>query len=72
MNEIDLEDALNREIHSIIFFAIRKKDKKLIGTINVRYPYLGYVQIHGHIGYGIRPSERRKGYATMIDSKTCS
>ena len=61
-----INDALTREIHSIIFFAIRKRDKKLIGTINVRYPYLGYVKIHGHIGYGIRPSERRKGYATMM------
>jgi predicted acetyltransferase len=40
--------------------------RKLMGTINVRYPYLGYVQVHGHIGYGIRPSERRKGYATMM------
>jgi predicted acetyltransferase len=61
-----INDALTCEIHSIIFFAIRKRDKKLIGTINVRYPYLGYVQVHGHIGYGIRPSERRKGYATMM------
>jgi predicted acetyltransferase len=24
------------------------------------------VKIHGHIGYGIRPSERKKGYATMM------
>jgi len=61
-----INDALTREIHSIIFFAIQKRDKKLMGTINVRYPYLGYVQVHGHIGYGIRPSERRKGYATMM------
>lgn len=61
-----INDALTHEIYSIIFFAIRKLDKKLIGTINVRYPYLGYVQVHGHIGYGIRPSERRKGYATMM------
>lgn len=61
-----INDDLNREIHSIIFFAIRKSDRKLIGTINVRYPYQGYVQVHGHIGYGIRPSERRKGYATMM------
>jgi predicted acetyltransferase len=61
-----INDALTLDIHSIVFFAIRRRDKKLIGTINVRYPYLGYVQVHGHIGYGIRPSERRKGYATMM------
>lgn len=57
---------LNNEIHSIIFFAIRKCDDKLIGTINIRYPYENYVQIYGHIGYGVRPSERKKGYATII------
>lgn len=24
------------------------------------------MQVHGHIGYGIRPSERRKGYSTIM------
>lgn len=38
----------------------------MIGTINVRHPYEGYVRIHGHIGYGVRPSERRKGYAAAM------
>jgi len=61
-----INQALNFEIRSIIFFAIRKSDHKLIGTINIRYPYKGYVQTHGHIGYGVRPSERKKGYATII------
>ena len=58
--------ALHTEIRSIIFFAFRKSDNKMIGTINVRHPYEGYVQIHGHIGYGVRPSERKKGYATAM------
>lgn len=61
-----INHALTHEIYSIIFFAIRKTDKKMIGTINIRYPYMGYVKIHGHIGYGVRPSERRKGYATIM------
>ena len=61
-----INQALNHEIRSIIFFAIRKSDNKMIGTINKRYPYEGYVQIHGHIGYGVRPSERKKGYATIM------
>ena len=61
-----INDDLSCEIRSIIFFAIRKSDKKLIGTINVRFPYKGYVQVHEHIGYGMRPSERRKGYAAVM------
>ena len=61
-----IHNDLYCEIQSIIFFAIRKSDKKLVGTINIRYPYQGYVQLYGHIGYGVRPSERRKGYATLM------
>ena len=61
-----INNELNHTIFSIIFFAIRKSDMKIVGTINIRYPYLDYVQIHGHIGYSIRPSERRKGYGTEM------
>jgi len=61
-----IHHALHTEIRSIIFFAFRKSDNKMIGTINIRYPYEGYVQVHGHIGYGVRPSERKKGHATAM------
>ena len=62
---IKINNDLNSEIRSIVFFAIQKRDNKLVGIINVRYPYQGYVQKYGHIGYGVRPSERKKGYATV-------
>lgn len=61
-----IERAVNAEISSTIFFAVRKSDNKMVGTINVRHPYEGYVQVHGHIGYGVRPSERGKGYAAQM------
>ncbi|WP_079508580.1 GNAT family N-acetyltransferase [Mesobacillus jeotgali] len=43
------------------------ENNKVLGVVNIRHGlterlfYCG-----GHIGYGIRPSERRKGYATKI------
>ena len=61
-----IEKAVAGAIPSYTFFAIRKSDKKLIGTINIRYPYEDYIKTYGHIGYGVRPSERKKGYATMM------
>ncbi len=37
----------------------------LIGATNIRHKIVGESgKLWGHIGYGIRPSERRKGYAT--------
>ncbi len=45
------------------YFLIRKNDNKLIGMINIRHHLSEDMLEHaGHIGYGIRPSERRKGY----------
>ena len=45
------------------FLLIRKKDNKIIGTINIRWNLTEKMkQFGGNIGYGIRPTERRKGY----------
>lgn len=50
------------------FFAFRKADEKMVGVIDVRHeltvPFLQ--QYGGHIGYSVRPSERKKGYATQM------
>ena len=45
------------------FLLIRENDNKIVGTINVRWNLNEeMLQFGGHIGYGIRPTERRKGY----------
>ena len=45
------------------FLLIRKNDDKIVGAINVRWNLSeSMLQFGGHIGYGIRPTERRKGY----------
>lgn len=42
-------------------------NKKVLGVVNIRHGLTEKLfNIGGHIGYGIRPSERRKGYATKI------
>ncbi|GGB38488.1 acetyltransferase [Lentibacillus populi] len=43
------------------------KDDNLIGAVNIRHALTEKLRNEGgHIGYGIRPSERRKGYATRL------
>lgn len=45
------------------FLLIRENDNKIVGTINVRWNLdEAMLRFGGHIGYGIRPTERRKGY----------
>ena len=45
------------------FFLVRKNDNKIIGMINIRFALNKKLRkTGGHIGYSIRPTERRKGY----------
>ena len=46
------------------FMLVRCTDRKVLGMINFRHALNDYLeQYGGHIGYGVRPSEQRKGYA---------
>lgn len=50
-------------------FALTKTEISFVGAVNIRH-YLNetLLKTGGHIGDGIRPSERRKGYATAMIS----
>jgi len=49
------------------FLCIRKSDSKLVGMIQVRHYFNEFLELYGgNIGYSVRPSERRRGYATWM------
>ena len=48
------------------FFAIRKEDNKVIGIIDLRHTLNNFLKDYGNCGYSVRPSERRRGYATEM------
>lgn len=48
------------------FFAIRESDHKIIGVIDLRHTLNDFLKDFGHCGYSVRPSERKKGYATQM------
>lgn len=58
---------LDKRYSTTTSYFVTDENGRLIGAASLRH-YLtvdGY-NTWGHIGYGVRPSERRKGYATCI------
>jgi len=53
-------------VPSSIYF-LMDEDKIIYGAIDIRHELNDYLlRYGGHIGYGIRPSQRRKGYASQM------
>lgn len=49
------------------WYGVRKSDGALVGILNFRRRLNQYLSLYdGHIGYAVRPSERRKGYAAAM------
>jgi len=49
------------------FMLVRESDKKVLGMIQFRHSLNDYLaEYGGHIGYSVRQSERRKGYAKKM------
>ena len=46
------------------YIYVRKADNKIVGMIQFRHHFNMFLEKYGgHIGYSVRPDERRKGYA---------
>ena len=54
-------------VPSSTYLGLREKDNYIIGMIDIRHYLNEYLtQVGGHIGYGVRKSERNKGYAKQM------
>ncbi len=52
---------------SSTFFAVRPSDNQIVGMVDIRHTLNDFLRNYGgHIGYGVRPSERKNGYAAQI------
>ena len=61
------ETAPKNFVPATQFVYLRKYDQKIVGMIQVRHALNAYLAKYaGHIGYSVRPDERRKGYASQM------
>lgn len=57
----------SRRVTATQFVCVRGKDRRIVGMIQVRHYFNEYLEKYaGHIGYSVRPSERRRGYARWM------
>ncbi|WP_414043416.1 GNAT family N-acetyltransferase [Macrococcus sp. EM39E] len=64
INNLEEREKSYEVLNSTLFLI---EDGSIVGASNIRH-YLNEFLIHygGHIGYGVRPDKRGKGYATII------
>ena len=54
-------------VTATLYVALRKTDFGMVGMIDLRHRLNDYLaKVGGHIGYSVRPEERRKGYAARM------
>lgn len=64
---LDVSNIQEDNVPLNTYFLIRKQDSKIIGMITIRHK-LNEILLNrgGHIGYSIRPTERKRGCGTLI------
>ncbi|WP_210468421.1 GNAT family N-acetyltransferase [Sporosarcina sp. 6E9] len=65
LHEIELDNK-EREVPESVYFLVNEKNR-ILGAVTIRHSLTERMfNTEGHIGAGIRPSERLNGYATKI------
>lgn len=67
LEHLEITEEINGKVPDITFFCLDTDRNIFVGAVNIRHYLTEEMLLHaGHIGDGIRPSERRKGYATAM------
>ena len=67
LEHLEIKEAEEKLVTDSVFFLLDEDRDRLLGAVNIRHYLNDYLlREGGHIGDGIRPSERRKGYATEM------
>ena len=67
LSDIDIANIPEPRVPALTYFYVREDDDRIVGMINIRLALNDFLRKEGgHIGYSIRPTERRKHYATEM------
>ena len=67
LEHLERKTATADRVPDSVFFLLDEERDRLLGAVNIRHRLNdALLREGGHIGDGIRPSERRKGYATEM------
>lgn len=67
LNHLETSEPKDGLVPDSTFFCLDEERNIMVGAVNIRHYLNEPLLAHGgHIGDGIRPSERRKGYATQM------
>mgnify|MGYP005773097333 FL=1 len=67
MKNLEVKEEKDGLVPDSNFFALDTERNIFVGAVNIRHILNEGLLLHGgHIGDGVRPSERRKGYATEM------
>lgn len=67
IRSLERKEPVNGKVPCSTYFLLEEESDRLLGAANIRHYLNAELLDHGgHIGAGIRPTERKKGYGTQL------
>ena len=63
LGDMDIANIPASKVPALTYFYVREEDDKIVGMVNIRLALNDALRSEGgHIGYSVRPTERRRHY----------
>ena len=67
VRDMDIANVPDGKVPALTYFYVREEDDRIVGMVNIRLALNEFLRNEGgHIGYSVRPTERRKHYGTEM------
>ena len=67
IQSMDIANIPPSKVPALTYFFVRGEDDRIVGMVNIRLAMNDLIRTEaGHIGYSIRPTERRRHYGTQL------